>query len=226
MADGWKKEITSEIKIQKLKLDGYKTTGISAQLLDLQWYDVILGKPWLYHANSYINWQNNTLTFQYGKHNIKVNASTRKPSINSECSTVYISWHQLADASETDELFDICSTILEESVNTLNKEGKALVKEFADVFPTELSNELPLQRSIDHAIELLPGSEPPFKPTYRLSYVKMNELQKQLADLVTKKFIRPSTFPFGAPVLFVHKKKGTFWLCMDYHALNKVTIKN
>ena len=56
LADGQKKEVTSEVKIQKLELDEYKTTGISAQLLDLQRYDAILGKPWLYHANPYINW--------------------------------------------------------------------------------------------------------------------------------------------------------------------------
>ena len=143
-----------------------------------------------------------------------------------ECSSVYISRHQLADTPNANELFAICSATLEESANVINKEGKALVKEFADIFPTELPNELPPQRSIDHAIDLLPGSEPPSKPTYRLSYVEMNELQKQMTDLVSKGFIRPSTSPFGAPVLFVHKKDGTLRLCVDYRALNKVTIKN
>src|SRR5271163_1041392 len=54
----------------------------------------------------------------------------------------------------------------------------------------------------------------------------MNELKKQLADLLAKGFIRPSTSPFGAPVLFVHKKEGTLRLCVDYRALNKITIKN
>lgn len=59
-----------------------------------------------------------------------------------------------------------------------------------------------------------------------MSYAELNELKRQLADLLEKGFIRPSTSPFGAPVLFVHKKEGTLRLCIDYRALNKITIKN
>ena len=73
---------------------------------------------------------------------------------------------------------------------------------------------------------MVPGTEPPSRPTYRLSYVEMDELKKQLADLLAKGFIRPSTSSFGAPVLFVHKKEGSLRLCVDYYALNKITIKN
>src|SRR4051812_7680061 len=54
----------------------------------------------------------------------------------------------------------------------------------------------------------------------------MDELKKQLADLTEKRIIRLSTSPFGAPVLFVHKKEGTLRLCVNYRALNKITIKN
>src|ERR1041384_7997977 len=54
----------------------------------------------------------------------------------------------------------------------------------------------------------------------------MDKLKKQLAELLQKGFIRPSVSPFGAPVLFVHKKEGTLRLCVDYRALNKITIKN
>ena len=54
----------------------------------------------------------------------------------------------------------------------------------------------------------------------------MAELKKQLDDLLNKGFIRPSVSPYGAPVLFVHKKEGTLRLCVDYRALNKITIKN
>ena len=55
LADGRKKEVTTEAKFDKLELGEYRTTGVNAQLLDLQRYDAILGKPWLYHANPYIN---------------------------------------------------------------------------------------------------------------------------------------------------------------------------
>src|SRR3954466_15276826 len=100
------------------------------------------------------------------------------------------------------------------------------MKEFADVFLTELPNQLSPQRKIDYSIDLVPGAELPSRPTYRLSYVEMNELKKQLSDLLAKGFIRPSISPFGAPVLFVHKKEGFLRLCVDYRSLNKVTIKN
>ena len=105
-------------------------------------------------------------------------------------------------------------------------EETKLMKEFSDVFPEELPNQLPPRRKVDHAIELTPGAKPPSRPTYRLSYVEMDELKKQLEDLTKKGSIRPSTSPFGAPVLFVHKKDGALRLCVDYRALNKVTIKN
>ena len=59
-----------------------------------------------------------------------------------------------------------------------------------------------------------------------MSYEETNELKRQLTDLLQKGFIQPSTSPFGAPVLFVHKKEGTLRLCVDYRALNKITIKN
>ena len=152
------------------------------------------------------------------------------PTNQPECSAIYISRHQLANVPPEEELFAICatSTIEEEAnklINMMPLEEK-IISEFADVFPATLPNQLPPPRKIDHAIELVPGSEPPSRPTYRLSYVEMDELKKQLTDLSEKGFIKPSTSPFGAPVLFVHKKEGTLRLCVDYRALNKITIKN
>ena len=97
---------------------------------------------------------------------------------------------------------------------------------YADVFPSDLPAGLPPQRDVDHRIELEPGAVPPSRPTYRLSPAELDELRKQLADLETHGFIQPSKSPFGAPVLFVKKKGGELRMCIDYRALNKITIKN
>ena len=88
-------------------------------------------------------------------------------------------------------------------------EVETLLKKYQDVFPKDLPNELPPKRSIDHAIETLPGTEPPSKPMYRLSYKETVELKRQLKELLSKEFIRPSVSLYEAPVLFVQKKEGT-----------------
>jgi len=96
----------------------------------------------------------------------------------------------------------------------------------SDVFPEELPKGLPPKRAVDHKIELEPEQMSASRPTYRMSQPEMDELKKQLAELMQKGFITESKSPYGAPVLFVKKKDGTLRMCIDYRALNKITIKN
>ena len=97
---------------------------------------------------------------------------------------------------------------------------------YRDVFPDALPDGLPPSREVDHRIELIPGSSPPSRPTIRLSATELAELKKQLTELEAAGFIRPSKSPFGAPILFVKKKDGTMRMCVDYRALNRITVKN
>ncbi|CAN1260507.1 Transposon Ty3-I Gag-Pol polyprotein [Linum perenne] len=101
-----------------------------------------------------------------------------------------------------------------------------VLEEFKDVMPPELPKELPPSRGVDHKIELEIGARPPAKAPYRMAPPELEELKKQLKELLDAGYIQPSKSPFGAPVLFQKKKDGSMRLCIDYRALNKVTVKN
>ncbi|KAJ9544989.1 hypothetical protein OSB04_024696 [Centaurea solstitialis] len=100
-----------------------------------------------------------------------------------------------------------------------------VVREFSEVFPEELPG-LPPPRQVEFHIDLIPGAGPIAKSPYRLAPSEMQELSSQLQELLDKGFIRPSSSPWGAPMLFVKKKDGSFRMCIDYRELNKITIKN
>ena len=103
---------------------------------------------------------------------------------------------------------------------------RALVKQFAEVFPADMPDQLPPDRGIAHTIPLVPGSSTPAARTYRLSKPQREEMEAQISDLLKKGWIQPSTSPFGSPIIFVKKKDGGMRMCIDYRAVNKITIKN
>ncbi|GKG03475.1 hypothetical protein Tco_0311111, partial [Tanacetum coccineum] len=100
-----------------------------------------------------------------------------------------------------------------------------VVRDFPEVFPDDLSGLSPV-REIEFRIKLILGVVPIAKSPYHLAHFELEELSEQLKELQDKGFIRPSSSPWGAPVLFVKKKDGSFRMCIDYRELNKLTIKN
>nr|GFB96917.1 putative reverse transcriptase domain-containing protein [Tanacetum cinerariifolium] len=104
-------------------------------------------------------------------------------------------------------------------------ENVPIVRDFPEVFPEDLPG-LPLNRQVVLQIDLIPGAALVARAPYRLTPPEMKELSEQLKELSDKGFIRPSSSPWGAPVLFVKKKDGSFRMCIDYRELNKLTVKN
>ena len=92
--------------------------------------------------------------------------------------------------------------------------------------PDGMPNNLPPRREVDHTIELEAGPKPPVHAPYRMAPPELEELRKQLKELLEAGNIHLSKAPYGTPVLFQKKKDGLLLLCIDYKALNKVTIKN
>jgi len=103
---------------------------------------------------------------------------------------------------------------------------KRVLEEFSNVMPEKLPENLPPRRRVDHVIEVMLEVAPPAKAPYRMSHEELKKLKVQLEELLAKGYIKPSKSPYGAPILFVHKKDGTLRMCVDYRALNKATMKN
>ncbi|GJT37377.1 hypothetical protein Tco_0937242 [Tanacetum coccineum] len=110
-------------------------------------------------------------------------------------------------------------------VNESKLEDIPVVREFLGVYPKDLSG-LPPSREVEFCIDLIPEAVPVAKSPYRLAPIEMQELSNQLKELQEKCFIRPSSSSWGALVLFVKKKDGSFRMCIDYRELNKLTVKN
>ena len=211
--------------------------------LSLNGYQAILGMPWLVKHNPTIDWVNQIIKFEHNNRSVELSSSS-----SSSCSTTA----ELINSRQMDQVLNLSAKqfnriirrntepmylalireiepeIAMSSLQTIqqSKEARSLLKEFEDVFPDELPHSLPPRRNVDHQIELESGHQPPSRSPYRMSSVELEELKKQLDELLAKGHIQPSQSPFGAPVLFVKKKDGSMRLCTDYRALNKITIKN
>ncbi|GKB37549.1 putative reverse transcriptase domain-containing protein [Tanacetum coccineum] len=119
----------------------------------------------------------------------------------------------------------IRAQVMEKKLDEKQLEDIPVVREFPEVYPEDLPG-LPLIRQVEFQIDLIPGAAPVARAPYRLALSKMQELSDQLQELADRGFIRPSTSPWGVPVLFVNKKDKSFRMCFDYWELNKLTVEN
>ncbi|MCO5608354.1 hypothetical protein L7F22_062562 [Adiantum nelumboides] len=193
--------------------------------------DVILGAPWFDRLAASIKFPERRISFKFRKKNMYIDAQESgntiplvhthafDKSIKSSIS-VYMIFVK-------DSLSDVSKTQVNESGSKEDLELSKFLNQFQDVFIDDIPGELPPKRGDDdHAIELIPGSSPPNNPPYRVSQAQQEEIMRQVNELVENGMVRPSSSPFCSPVLLVHKKDGTYRMCVDYRAINKITIRN
>jgi hypothetical protein len=98
--------------------------------------------------------------------------------------------------------------------------------EYLDLFSAKEADTLPPYRPYDHKVTLEEGKTPPFGPMYNMSHDELRALREWLKENLDKGFIHPSSSPAASPVLFVKKPGGGLHFCVDYRALNAITVKN
>ena len=100
-----------------------------------------------------------------------------------------------------------------------------VLEEFEDVFPQELPEGLPPLRGIEHQIDLVPGAQIPNRPAYRRNPQEALKVQRQVDELLAKRYVRESVSPCAVPTLLVPKRNGTWRMCIDSKSVNNITIK-
>ncbi|XP_060181990.1 uncharacterized protein LOC132611597 [Lycium barbarum] len=177
--------------------------------------------------------QTNIIPIPYADVLLMMGANGAKPCIV-PCTTIKmasgnISALQLKKRVHRQEptfLATLCIEEIERSSGPIPMPVKELMKEFEDVMPQDMSKRLPPRRTVDHEIALVPGAKPPARAPYRMSQPELTEFRRQLTEMLDTGIIVPSKSPYGSPVLFQKKHDGTLRLCVDYRALNKITVKN
>ena len=190
-------------------------------------YDLILGLPWLKQFNPVINWNSHEFSFPQINQPIFINNVEFAKELEDNQSEVVLICHvQLVDRNDSTLSINTISANKQKNCTEIANDMQKLVSEFQDIFPKEIPNQLPPLREINHSIPLVDGCTPPRRQPYRVSSSELEEIKRQLKDLIDKGFIRPSKSPFGAPVLLVKKKDGSSRMCIDYRSLNKISIKD
>ena len=115
---------------------------------------------------------------------------------------------------------------LQEALAKLPDSVQRLVRKFGGVYPKVLQWASPPRPDMPEVIPTVPGCRPPNRPLFRYSPQQLEEVKNQVQSLLDQGLVEPSTSPFGAPVLLVSKHDGGWRMCVDYRALNQVTVKN
>ncbi|GKA30836.1 putative reverse transcriptase domain-containing protein [Tanacetum coccineum] len=217
LADGRVVSTNTVLKVCTLSLMNH-IFKINLMPIELGTFDVIIGMDWLVKHDVVIVCGGKVVRIPYGNKTLVVEGDkggSRLKIISCIKARKYV--------EQGCHLF--LAHVTKKKSKEKQMEDVLVIRDFPKVFPEELPG-LPPPWQVEFRIDLVPGAAPVARTPFRLVPSEMKELSVQLQELLEKGFIRSSSSPWGAPVLFVKKKDGSFRMCIDYRELNKLTVKN
>ncbi|KAK1414879.1 hypothetical protein QVD17_30640 [Tagetes erecta] len=227
-------------KLQWLKKGGEVTVSkralvtfsVGAIYKDDVWCDVVvmdachllLGRPWEFDRSIEHNGRSSTYSFMFGGVKITLVPSKPKELVPKSPSTLLTTCQFEEELKKAESVFVLVGKEVYDG-EEIPDAMAPLFNEFVDVFADELPEGLQPLRDIQHHIDLEPGAQLPNKPHYRMSPKQHEELRRQVEDLVSKGYVRESMSPCAVPALLTPKKDGTWRMCVDSRAINKITVR-
>nr|GEW89016.1 putative reverse transcriptase domain-containing protein [Tanacetum cinerariifolium] len=195
--------------------------NIDLMPIELGSFDVIVDMDWLAKYHALIVYDEKVVRIPYGDEVLII----RRDNFDGESKLNIISCtrtHKYIQKGCQVYLAQVTSKKAEDKLEEKRLEDVPIVREFLEVFLEDLPG-LPPARQVEFQIDLVPGAALVVRAPYRLAPAEMQELSTQLQELSDRGFIRPNSSPWGASVLFVKKKDGSFRMCINYRELNKLT---
>ncbi|GBG67538.1 hypothetical protein CBR_g669 [Chara braunii] len=206
----------------------HASEAVSFDILDTK-FDMILGMSWLRSEDHSMNFYNRTVHI-CDRNGILVPCTVPLPHPSISCHVVSATSMRVSIIRDDIEEMGVCflHALPPHDASSTDSPSDPRITELLDAYRDvfEDPHGVVPDRPIRHEIILEDGAVPPRGCVYRMSEEELSVLRAQLDDLLGKGWIRPSSSPYGAPVLFVRKKNKDLRLCIDYRKLNAQTIRN
>nr|GEZ18910.1 putative reverse transcriptase domain-containing protein [Tanacetum cinerariifolium] len=225
LADGRISESNIILRGCALGLLGH-SFDIDLMPIELGSFDVIISMDWLAKYHALIVCDEKVVRIPYANKVLIIQGNDCDGRSMSKLNIIsYTKTHKYIQKGCQVYLAHFTSKKTEDKSKEKRLEDVPIVQEFLEVFPEDFPG-LPPARQVEFQINLVSGVAPVARSPYRLAPAEMQELSTQLQELSDRGFIRPSSLPWEASVLFIKKKYGSFQMCIDYRELNKLTVKN
>jgi hypothetical protein len=211
-------------------------------------YSVILGDAWCLRTGAWLDYETRACSVRVGKKRVRLttggggsapprapreqpgtlisalDAATAMADDDTEVYLMVVTDAASPTASEPEQMLPGPPPLEQHTVDPVRLQ--AVLDKYRHICVDKLPVGLPPVRLEKEVAPLEPGAAPTCRPMFRYSTAELAEMERQVKELLAQGLIQPSSSPFGAPVLFVKKKGGELRMCIDYRALNRITVKN